>query len=217
MKQALVIGAGNFGFTIAAELATKDCEVIVIEQNAERAQDIKDKVMQVVVADATHKDVLTKFGKGVDVAIVSLGDKVDSSILVTHFLKEIGVKRIIAKATSGDHAKVLKIVGATQTVFPERDEAMRLGTSLVTPDVLDLIHLSDEFNIVEIAVPDDFLKKSIKSLDLRKKFGFQILAIKNPLDGKVDILPAPDYQFRPDDVMVVIGDTASLERIKGQL
>ena len=214
MRQVLVIGAGNFGFTLAAELAEKKIDVIVIDSNQERAQEIKDSVSQVIVADATHKDVLDKFARDIDVAVVSLGEKIDSSILVTLFLKEIGVKRIIAKASSIDHGKVLKIVGANDVVFPERDEALRLATSLVSPDILDFIQLSDEFNIVEVAVPDKFVKKSIDALDLRKKYGMQILAIKNPLDGKINVLPSPDYKFRPDDVMIVIGDIDSLQKIQ---
>lgn len=214
MKEVLIIGAGNFGATLAAQLSAKKCEVTVIELNKNNAQEIKDKVNRVVVADATHKDVLGKFGKDADIAIVSLGDKIDSSILITLFLKEMGIKRIIAKATSVDHGKALSLVGAHQTVYPERDEAVRLATSLMSPDVLDFIQLSDEFNIVEIIVPENLTKKSIEESDIRKKYGVQILAIKNPLDGRVQVLPSPQYVFQPDDVMIVIGETESLEKFQ---
>lgn len=214
MKSALVIGAGNFGGTLAAELTSKNCEVTVIDVDHDRIQEIKDVVTAAVEADGTQKDVLQRFAVDVDIAVVSLGDKIDTSILATHFLKELGVKKIIAKAASVDHAKVLRIVGAAQVVLPEMDQARRLAASLVQPDILDYIKLSDEFNMVELAVPDDFIKKSIQDLDLRRKFGLQILAIKNPLTDDVRILPPADYAFRPDDVMIVIGDVQSLDKLR---
>jgi trk system potassium uptake protein TrkA len=212
--QALVIGAGNFGATVAAEMTAQKCEVVVIESNAERADDIKDKVSQVIVGDATDKDLLKKFAQDMDLAVISLGDRVDASVLITLHLKELGMRRIIAKVTSVDHGKILRILGAHQIVFPERDEAIRLVSSLVSPSVLDLVKISDDLNVVEIAVPDDFVNKSIANLNLRKKFGLQILAIKNSLDGKVNVSPPAEYTFRPDDVMIVIGDTGSLKRIE---
>ena len=174
---------------------------------------MRDKVAQVIVADATDKDILEKYAKGVDFAVVSLGEKIDKSLLTTHFLKEIGVKRIIAKASSVDHGKILKILGAHEVVFPERDEAKRLAASLMSPDVLDFIKVSEDFKIVEIAAPDEFVHKSIKELHLRKKYGVNLLAVKNPLTGKVQILPSPDYKFVPDDVLIVIGDINAIQNI----
>lgn len=214
MMQVLVVGAGNFGATVAQELGRKGCEVIVIDNDPQHADDIKDHVAQVIIGDATDKDLLLKFAKNVELAIVSLGEKVDASVLITHSLKEMGLRRIIAKATSVDHGKILKIIGATQVVFPERDEAVRLVTSLVTSNVLDFVKLSEEYNLVELAVPTEFLKKTIGELDLRRKYGFHIIALKNALDGTMKLLPDPEYAFRPDDIMVVIGDEAALDEIR---
>ncbi len=214
MAHALVIGAGNFGFTLATELAKRNRETVVIDMDQETAQDIKHLVSRVIVADASDRKVLEEFAKDADIAIVCLGEKVDSSILITHFLKELGVKRIIAKATSIDHGKILKIVGAHQVVFPERDEAVRIATSLVSSNVLDLFQISDEFNIVEIAVPKEFVNKTIRELDFRKKYKLQILGVKNPMTGKVDLLPASNYTFLADDILIVVGDLSSLDKIE---
>ncbi len=203
--EALVIGAGNFGRTVAVEMAAKKCEVVVIDNDAETLDDIKDNVGQVIVGDATDKDLLDKFAKGMDIVIVALGGKIDASVLITHHLKELGVKRILAKATSEDHGKILKIVGAHQVIFPEKDEAVRLVRSIVFPDVLDLIRVSEQLGVVEIAAPEEFMGKAIGELELRKKYGIQILAVQNPLSGQSEILPKPDYVFRPDDIMVVLG------------
>lgn len=214
MRKILIVGAGHFGYTLATELAERGPEVVVIDNDPNRAEEIKSKVTQVVVADGTSKEVLARFGHDADVAVVAMGERIDASILATHFLKEIGVKRLISKATSVDHGRVLKLVGATQVVFPERDEAIRLATSLVTPNLLEFMQLSDDFNIVEVAVPNDFINKSIEQLDLRKEYGLQILAVQNPLDGKINVLPAPTYAFKPDDVMIVIGDKDALQKIQ---
>lgn len=214
MYQALVIGVGSFGYALATELARKNAEVIVVENNPDRAQEVRDIVRQVIVADATDKDVLVQFAKDVDVAIVCMGEKIDSSVLVTHSLKEIGVKKIIAKSTSIDHGKILKIVGAHEVVFPEKDEATRLAASLVSPDLLDLVKVAEDFDISEIAVPEEFINKSIRELDLRNKFGLVVLAVKNLLTGAVHAVPSPEHKFGPDDVLIVIGDTTAIKDIK---
>lgn len=216
MHQVLVIGAGKFGAALAAQVVDRGGEIIIIEVNREKAEEIKDKVRQVIIADATDKNVLKKFAKDVDLAVVSLGKRVDSSVLVTHFLKELGVKRIVAKAVSDDHGRILKIVGANEVVFPEKDAAERLAASLISPDLMEFIRVSEEFDIVEIAVPDEFAKKTIRELDLRNQYGFEILAIKNALTGKVQVLPSAEYKFSPDDVLIILGDVSSIKKFQGR-
>lgn len=213
MRQIAVIGIGNFGFTLATELAAKKCHVIVVDIDKEKIQDVKDKVAQAVVADASDRQVLEEIGiKDCDAAFVSLSEKIDASILVTLHLKELGVKRIVAKASSDAHGRALSKVGATEVIFPEKDEAKRLAQSLVNPDVLEFVKVSEDFNITELAAPEEYFGKSLKDLQLRKKFGIQILAIRNPLDGSVTVVPAPDYKLKPDDVLIVIGETQALEK-----
>ena len=212
MKQIAVIGLGNFGFTLAEALAEKKCEVLAIDVSKDRVQDIKDKVARAIVGDATDKKLLEELGvKDVDVAIVSLGDHIDYSVIVTLYLKEMGLKRIITKAVSNEHAKILQLVGATDVVFPERDEAMRLASSLFSSDVLDFIKLSDEFSILEIASPDTYAGKTLKDLKLRSKLGIEVLAIKKPLEGTLKMLPGADTKIAPDDVLVVIGENRRLK------
>ncbi|OGW77780.1 MAG: hypothetical protein A2Z83_04225 [Omnitrophica bacterium GWA2_52_8] len=214
MLQALVIGAGNFGATVALEMAAKGCEVVVIDNDHEHLDDLRDKVGRAILGDATDKMLLEKFVKGMDVVVVSLGEKVDASVLITHHLHEMGMKRIITKATSKDHGEILKIIGAHEVVFPERDEAIRLVSTLVSPNIVDMIKISEDFNVVEAAVPQEFIGKKIKDLDVRKKHGIQVLAIKNALSGKVNVLPDPAYAFQADDIMIVIGDPENLSKAK---
>lgn len=211
--RALVIGAGSFGATVAVEMAARNCEVILIDNDAEKLDDLKDLVAQVIVGDATDKDLLMKISKDMDWVIVALGEKIDVSLLITYRLKDLGVTKIIAKAMTKDHGEILRLIVASQVIFPEHDEAKRLVHSLISPDFLNLVKLSDQLNILEAAVPTDFISKSIKQMDIRKKYGLQVLAIKNPLMGKTVVMPAPDYVFQADDIMVVIGDNEQLEKL----
>jgi len=213
MKQVIVIGLGNFGYTLATNLATEKCEVLAIDRNREKIQQIKDSVTRAVLADAADKETLAELGiRDADVAVVSLGDRIDVSILVTLFLKELGVKRILAKAISDDHGKVLKLVGANEIIFPEKDEAIKLAKSLIAPDILEYIKLSEDYSVAEIAAPEKFYAKSLKELQLRTKYGMEVLAIRRPLEGTLNVVPSPDYKIQPDDSLVVIGENKSLER-----
>ena len=215
MYRALVIGLGSFGSALVKELMTKgETEVIVVESDHEKAQQFKDLVSQVIVGDATKREVLVEFGKDVDCAIVCLGERIDSSVLITYCLKEIGVKRIIAKATTEDHAKILSVVGADEVISPESDTAKRLAASLVSPGIVDFVKLSEDFNIIEIAVPDKFVKKTIKELQLRSEYGIQVLAIKNALMGESQVMPSPDYELKPDDVLIVLGGADALKKVR---
>jgi trk system potassium uptake protein TrkA len=214
MFQVLIIGLGNFGQELVSEFVAKGTDVVVIETDKDKAQHIKDLVSKVIIADATNKDILQEYAKDIDCAIVCLGDKVDSSILITHFLKEMGVKKIIAKATSHDHGEILRVIGAHEVVFPERDMAKRVAASLIAPDILEFIKLSEDFNIVEIAAPDRFIKHTLRSLELRSKWGIDILAIRNPLTGKVQVMPPADYEVRPDDILIVLGEADAIRKIE---
>ncbi|MDD5084419.1 MAG: TrkA family potassium uptake protein [Candidatus Omnitrophica bacterium] len=216
MKQIVVIGLGNFGYTLATSLAEGKCEVLALDRDRERIQQIKDFVTRAVVADAADKDALAELGiNDADVAIVSLGDRIDVSILVTLFLKELGVKRILAKAVSDDHGKVLRLVGANEIIFPEKDEAVKLAASLIVPDILEYIRLSEDYSVVEIAAPEKFYSKSLKELQFRTKYGIEVLAIRRPLEGTLNIIPSPDYKIQPDDCLVLIGENKNIEKFRG--
>ncbi|MBN1493989.1 MAG: TrkA family potassium uptake protein [Candidatus Omnitrophica bacterium] len=213
MQNILVVGLGHFGYSLVKELVKGQVGVIVIEENQERADLIKNMVEQVIVANAANKDLLMKFAKNVDCAIVCISEKIDSSVLVTYYLKEIGIKKIITKATSLDHGEILRSIGADEIIYPEQEVAKRIARNIVAPSILDVIKLSDEFDIIEFPVPEKFSNKTIKDLQLRNKYNIDILAVRNPLTNKTKIMPAPDYVFKPDDVMVFIGQTDSISRL----
>lgn len=217
MRQIVVIGAGTFGSELVKSLAVAKCELMVIEKDAEKAKDLRDIAEHIVVADAADREVLAQFAKEADIAVVCIAEKLDLSVLITHYLKEIGVKRIIAKSANADQSRLLKIVGADDIVFPDQDEAKRLATSLISPDILDFIKLSEEFDIVEIACPDDFVGKSMEELAIRTRYGIQVIAVKDPLTLQAQILPDLQYRFRPDDIIVVIGSIESIQKMQKKL
>ncbi|MBI4845117.1 MAG: TrkA family potassium uptake protein [Candidatus Omnitrophica bacterium] len=213
MQNVLIIGLGHFGHALVKELTKSSFGVIVIEENQEKADLVKDMVEQIIVANAANKELLLKFAKNIDCAIVCISEKVDSSVLVTYYLKELGIKKIIAKATTIAHGEILKSIGANEIIYPEEEAAKRISRNLIAPDILDAIKFSDEFDIIELPVPEKFFMRSIKSLQLRNKYSIDILAVKNPLTSQTKIMPPPEYVFKPDDVMIFIGTSDSTSKL----
>ena len=219
MRKIVIIGAGSFGYHVAETLYKKGHEVLVIDKDKTVIQKIKDFCTQAVYADATDKETLEALGvKDMDAAVVSLGDRIEPSILVTLYLKELGVKEIIVKALSEDHAKILKYIGATEIIFPERDVAQRLANRLSAKNMLDYLNLAPGYSILEIVPPKKFVGKSLKELALRSKYGIQIIAVKELVPEKVDLVPGGDFVIKDSDILIVVGKDEDLEKLsKGEL
>jgi trk system potassium uptake protein TrkA len=215
MKQFAVIGLGNFGFNVAARLAKIGHEVLAIDSSESRIDSIKDHVTQAVVGDAKDKEMLHELLPGsLDAAIVGLGDSVEASILCVLYLKEHGVKRVIAKASSDDHGKILESIGTSEVIYPERDAAIRLAEKLNAPtSVLDYIELSPEYGIVDVATPDSFIGKTLKQLHLPKQHGVLVIAVRNVLTNKISLMPDAEARFEPDTVITVIGRYSDLAKL----
>jgi trk system potassium uptake protein TrkA len=215
VKQFVVIGLGNFGFAVAERLAQIGHQVMAIDSNDDRIDDIKDKVTQAVVADARDKSALADLVTGsIDAAIVSLGDSIESSVLCVLYLKELGVKRVLAKAMSTDHGKILEAIGTSDVIYPERDAAVRLAEKLNAPtSVLDYIELSPEYGIVDLATPDGFVGKTLKQLHLPNRHGILVIAVRNVLTHDITLMPPADFQLLPDTILTVIGRYADLNKL----
>lgn len=215
VKRFAVIGLGKFGHYLARFLFERGHEVIAIDVNKEAVQEIKDYASQAIIADATNKETLMSLGiHEVDTAIVSLGTRIDHSVLVTLHLKELAVKDIVVKAISEDHRKILEIIGAHQVVFPEKDMAQRLAINLSSRNLLDYLPLSPGISIMELAPIQQFLGKSIKDLQLRNLFGVQIIAIKELIPERVNLIPSPDTVIKESDILVVLGTDESLRKME---
>jgi trk system potassium uptake protein TrkA len=215
MKQFVVIGLGNFGNSVATRLAQIGHQVLAIDSDEARVSAIKDQVTQAITADARNKESLRDLvSKEVDAVVVGLGDSIEASLLCVLYCKELGVKRIIAKASSDDHGRILESIGTSEVIYPERNSALRLAEKLNAPtSVIDYIELSPEYSIIDVATPDDFIGKTLKQLQLPKKQGILVIAVRSVLKNGIQLLPPADYKFEPDTIITVIGRYADLNKL----
>lgn len=215
MKRVVVIGLGIFGFHIAKELYENGMEVIAIDKSKELIQKIKDFSSKAIVADAREKEVLESIGiQEDDIVIVSFGEDLSSSTLLTLHLKELNVKRIIVKAPNEDHKRILQKVGATEVIIPEREMAGKVAKSLISPNVIDYIPVSEDYNISEIAPPASFIGKSIAELNLRNRYHIEVIAIRDVLSDRITLVPQASFVIKDSDILVVIGKEPDIKKIK---
>ncbi|MBC7107152.1 MAG: TrkA family potassium uptake protein [Firmicutes bacterium] len=216
MKQFAVIGLGRFGTSVARTLAGMGYDVLAVDQREERVQDIMEHVTHAVQVDAVDEHALKSLGiRNFDVVIVAIGQDVQASILTTVLLKEMGVRRVVAKANSELHGKVLARVGADKVVFPERDMGARVARALVSQNILDQIELSPDHSIVELITPPEFVGRTLQQSAIRTRFGVTVLAIRRGRD--VIISPGPAQVVQEGDVLVVVGRNDRLEKLEARI
>ena len=214
MRRFIVLGLGHFGFNVAKKLFENGKEVIAIDIDRNVVQSIKEFATQAIVADASDKDVLESVGaKDADVAVISLGDRLDTNILATFYLKEMGVTEIVAKVLTEDHAKVLKTIGATDVIFPDRDMAIRLAERLSNPNVLDQIEFMEGYSVVEIEAPPIFYGITLEEAKIRNKYELTVVLIKRGSD-QVLIAPKAEDKIEMNDVLVLLGEDSKIESFK---
>ena len=217
-----VIGLGRFGSAMSTTLAELGHDVVGVDGDEDRVRALADTISLAVQLDATDEKALRAAGiEEVDVAVVSIGENIESSLLVVTLLRELGIKNIVAKAVTPLHGRILEKLGVTRVVFPERETAIRLAHSLVIPNVLDYIELSNEFSIVEVPAPPDFAGKTLKQIGLRSRFGLTTIAIKRPSrtgDGAItNIAPGPDDVIEAGDTLALLGSNERLGQLDRML
>ena len=214
MKRVIVIGLGIFGFNIAKVLYENGLEVITIDKNKEMIQKIRDYCTKAILADGTDKQVMEMIGiQAEDVVIVSFGEDLAASSLITLHLRELKVKHIIVKAPNEDHKRVLEKVGATEVIIPERDIADKVARSLISPNVLDFIPLSEDFTVSEVVPPTSFYGKTIGDLHLRSRYHIEVIAIREVLPGRLTMVPRADFVIKDSDILVIIGRQKDIQKI----
>jgi trk system potassium uptake protein TrkA len=226
MRQFAVIGLGRFGLKVAEILAGKGVQVIAIDKDHALVEKARDIVTEAVQLDSTDEEALRESGvEGVDVAVVSIGECVESSILTTAILKNFGIREIVARASTKLQAQILKEVGATRVVFPEEDMGLRVANSILSPGVLEYIELGADYNLAEIEVKGDFIGKPLKELNIKSKYGINIIMIMKRIkqeigktgkftEKEIKELPTPDYVLGAKDVLVVVGDSKDIEALE---
>jgi trk system potassium uptake protein TrkA len=213
MNQFVIIGLGRFGSSLGTELINLGYEVLGVDRDEEKVQELSNVLTHAVVADATEEEVLRSIGaRNFDCGVVAIGDDIQASILATILLKDLGVKKVVAKAVSDLHGRVLERVGVDRIIYPERDMGIRVAHQLVSPNLLDYIELSKQYTIAELAVPQCLSGKSLDDVNPRGRFGCSIVAINKPKG--IIIAPVAKDVLSKDDVMVVIGTNDQIEQFQ---
>jgi K+ transport systems, NAD-binding component len=215
MKRAVVIGLGIFGSNIARDLFENGFDVVAIDKNKEAIQKIKNYSTKAVLADGTDKEVMDEIGiHEDDIAIISFGEDLAASTLITLHLRQLKVKNIIVKAPNEEHKLILEKVGATDVIIPEMDVAKKVAKSLISPNVMDYLPLSEDYIILEMAPPNSFLGKTIAELQLRSKYNIEVIAVRDVISDKVHMVPQADFVIKDGEVLVVIGKEEDIRKIK---
>jgi trk system potassium uptake protein TrkA len=213
MRQYAVIGLGKFGASVACTLAKLGHQVLAVDIDEDKVQQVADGVTHAVQADATDEDILRAIGiRNFDVVIVTIGHDVLSSILTCLILKDMGVTYVVGKAHDELHGKLLEKIGVEQVVYPERDMGARLAATLTSSNILEVIELSPDYDVVEITASSELIGRTLRELNLRAKLGVNVVAIRST-DNKVKVSPGPDDLIRKGDVLLALGTTESLGKL----
>lgn len=206
-----IIGLGRFGYALAMELAEAQADILVLDADEEKVRDMREYTENAYVVKSLDKKTLSETGiQNCDVVVVCIGEKLDTSILTTLHLVSLGIPKVIAKANSIEHGEILEKLGA-EVVYPERDMAVRLAHRLEASRVLDFIQLSEKLNISKLKVPDQLIGKSVLSVNLRGKFGTNIIAVEN--NGNIKEIVHPEDIFQKGDILFVSGSREGIEKL----
>jgi trk system potassium uptake protein TrkA len=217
-----VIGLGRFGSAMATTLTELGHEVIGVDARTAKVQELADRVTQAIELDATDERALRAAGiQDVNVAVVSIGENIEASLLVVMQLREIGIKTVVAKAVTPLHGRILEKLGVSRVIFPEKEMAVRVAHSLVMPNAIDYIELSRDFSIVELPAPAAFVGQTLKQLELRPRYGLTLIAIRrrpNPGAREVtNIAPGADEIILHDDILALLGSNEHLGKLDALL
>lgn len=211
-KQYIVVGLGRFGRAIAETLCEAGEEVLGVDMNMDLVEDMRDRITQAVQMDAMDRDALTALGvKDFDVAFVTMGSDIRASGTITLMLKELGVKRVIAKAHDDFHGRMLEKLGADKVLFPERDMGRRIAHNLVSGNIIDFLELSPDYSMAEVHPMREWVGRPLRELALRSSAGINIIAIKS--GDIVDPMPQPETVIREDDKLLVVAREETLSRM----
>lgn len=215
-REFAVIGLGRFGGSICQELSMEGMEVLAIDNDEQKVNEYKNIASHAVIADSTDEAALKELGiKNIDHVIVAIGDNIQASILTTVILTDLGIKRITVKAQNDYHEKILNRIGADQIVHPERDMGKRLAHSLISSNILDYLELSEDHSIVEVKAGKKMLGKTLIDLNIRARFGCNVVAIRR---GKqMNVSPIAEDVIQENDVLIVIGADEDISRFEKAL
>ena len=212
-KTYAVFGLGRYGTAVAKELVENGCEVIAVDADEKIVNDAAAHLPVCKCADVTDAEVISRLGIGnIDTVIVCMAGNLEASVMAVTLCKEAGVKTVIAKCANEMHKKILLRVGADQVVFPETESGIRLAKNLLSSGFIDMISLSKDVSMVEIDVKDEWVGKNLIELNLRKKYGINVVAVKK--EGHVHVNVNPEQALDAETTLIVIANTAKLGKLK---
>ncbi len=215
MKSFCIIGLGSFGRTLAVRLAESGCQVMVIDEDAQKVNLLADRVTDAVIGDPTNENVLRDCGvRNYDCCINCFYENLNDSVLVTVILKELGVKEVIARAGNLRHKRVLEKLGADTVVIPELDMGEKLADMLVRKNVVDYFELHGEYAMAEVNVPKKWIGKNLMELDVRRKYNLTVVSVCTS-EGAFVLPPVPTTPFAVGDVVSVIGKIDDIDKVTG--
>ncbi len=212
-REFAVIGLGRFGGSICEELSREGMKVLAVDSNESKVNEFKSIATHAVIADSTDEQTLKDIGvKNVDHVIVAIGENIQASILTTVILVDMGVGNITVKAQNDYHEKILHKIGAHHIVHPERDMGRRLAHSLISSNILDYLELSEDYSMVEVRAGMKMIGKSLIELNIRAKFGCNVVAIKQGKD--INVSPLADDQIKTNDILIIIGADKNISKFE---
>ena len=210
-KQYAVLGMGSFGESVALTLENMGCDVLVMDDSYEKIQDISDKVSYAMKADVADPDALQALGgKNLDGVVVAVSENLEAGIMATMLCKEMGIPLVVAKAKNKLQGAILKRVGADRIVYPEIEMGSRVAKSLVSREFMDWIELSNDYSMVEIAVPDKWVGRTLVDINVRERLGINVVGII--INGKIDVTLDPQKPLPEGGILIVIGANDVLEK-----
>lgn len=213
MRLFAVIGLGRFGSSVATTLSEMGYEVMAVDNDEMKVQELSHAVTHAVQADATDEDAMRALGiRNVDCAVISIGQNIQASILSTLLLKGLGVPYVAAKAQNELHGRVLDKVGADRVIYPERDMGIRVARNLVSSNLLDYLELSPDYSILETVASPRVIGKTLGELNLRARLGISIIAIRH--GDNINLSPGADDMISEGDTLVVMGRTSQLDKLQ---
>lgn len=214
-KRVVVIGLGIFGFNIVKDLYEVGFDVIAIDKSKDAIQRVKDCSTKAILADGLDGEVMDMIGlQEDDIVIISFGEDLAASTLITLHMKQLKIRNIIVKAPNEEHKLILEKVGATEVIIPEKEIARKLVKSLVSPNVLDYLPLTENYMIFEMAPPTSFYGKTIAELQLRNLHHIEVIAIRDVVTDHITMVPGADFVVKDGDVLLVIGKEKDIQKIK---